>query len=167
MVRTESQGKKVVRKRTRVELPRPLHINLVRSIENDLSLFTPTSAQLVKSFRQEAQKFRSGRIGLEGVKLRPKFKAATIASGEKLIADGRLVDMRLLFDERLRAVDQDSSGFAQACEFQEPQMPWAVFRGISDYGAPGKKDKVQQAAALVAACAAVMFLKRHFRLDHR
>ena len=41
-------------------------------------------------------------------------------------------------------------------------MPWAVFRGISDYADPKKGDKWQVAAAVAAAAAAKEFLSQSY-----
>jgi nucleoside phosphorylase len=153
----------IQRNKTRVTKRRPLHIMPASKIGNDLSVFTPNPRNFVKFYRRELRKFDVQGAASLGSDCAPKYYKGTIASGEKLIADGSLVDLRLHFDERLRAADQDSSGFAQACQLSEPQIPWAVFRGVSDYGTPAKKDGYQQAAAVAAACAAVLFLNSSYR----
>jgi nucleoside phosphorylase len=94
----------------------------------------------------------------------PKLQSGVVLSGEKLVADGSLEVMRSEFHERTRALDQESSGFAQACE--EAGVPWIVFRAISDFGDPQTKDaepgtrdrkQSQLPAAMVAAVCALQF----------
>jgi len=87
---------------------------------------------------------------------KPEIHDGTIAAGEKLIADGS-VEKMLRFDQRIRAVDMEDSGFAQVADFK--MLPWCIFRGISDYADPHKEKGWQFVAALAAACAAVSFLK--------
>lgn len=87
----------------------------------------------------------------------PKLHDGTIAAGEKLIADGSLKHMRRRVDERIRAGDMEDSGFAQVADFKK--IPWCIFRGISDYGDPRKKNGWQFLAGFAAACAALAFLK--------
>jgi nucleoside phosphorylase len=152
-------------KKTKIDNQRPLHVNLAAGIETDVGLFTPDPGTLQKVFQDEMTKFDASATVSLGKDFGPKYQKGSVVSGEKLIADGSLTDLRLRFDERLRAADQDSSGFAQACQFRDPQVPWAIFRGISDYGESDKTDDCQQAAAVVAACSAVMFLKKSYR-DH-
>ena len=86
---------------------------------------------------------------------------ATIAAGEKLFADGSLRRMCKSADQRIRAGDQEDSGFAQAAGSKT--INWCIFRGICDYGDPGKGKHWQRIAALAAASAAVTFLKTVWR----
>lgn len=87
----------------------------------------------------------------------PKIHDGTIASGEKLFADGRLGRMRRSLDERIRAGDQEDSGFAQVAKIN--RIPWCIFRGICDYGDATKNSEWHQVAALAAASAGMTFLK--------
>src|SRR5664280_52032 len=131
----------VKRNRVRTERRRPLHMNLDPAILQDLRLFSPATGKIEVLCRKDLRTLEPN-AAIPWKQHQPmKYHHGTIASGEKLIADGSLVDLRLHFDERLRAADQDSSGFAQACELREPKVPWAIFRGISDYG-DGTKKKI-------------------------
>lgn len=80
----------------------------------------------------------------------------TIAAGEKLFVDGSLKRMYTVVDQRIRAADQEDSGFAQAAEHLD--VPWMVVRGICDYGDPNKQGKWHYSAALSAACAAKVLI---------
>ncbi|MGW2524145.1 5'-methylthioadenosine/S-adenosylhomocysteine nucleosidase family protein [Streptomyces sp. NPDC001617] len=56
---------------------------------------------------------------------------ATIATGEKVLRDGRsLPELRDRHDETIRAADMESYGFVKAVGDRR----WLIFRGISDYG---------------------------------
>ena len=68
----------------------------------------------------------------------PRLHTGTIAAGEKLIADGSLQRMCRSVDQRLRAGDQEDSGFAQVAQFKK--LPWCIFRGICDFADPTKND---------------------------
>lgn len=85
----------------------------------------------------------------------------TILAGERLFADGSLKKMLVDVDNRIRAGDQEDSGFGQACD--DFEIDWQVFRGISDYGNPRKHKLWQEFAALSAAAALASFLKHTYR----
>jgi len=87
----------------------------------------------------------------------PTIHDGTIAAGEKLFADGSLHRMYKRFDQRIRAGDQEDSGFAQAANFHG--KPWVIFRGICDYGDPTKNANWHSTAGLSAACACINFLQ--------
>jgi len=98
--------------------------------------------------------------------LKPKYEFATVAAGEKLIADGSIVDMRFELHERIRAADQEDSGFVKACIYRDHPVLWAVFRGISDQGEANKeyqkKENWQYLASLSAATVALLFLQNSY-----
>jgi len=103
-------------------------------------------------------------VPLEEEIQRAKFKVSDgiVVAGEDLVADGSLPTHLVTRDDRIRSCDMEGSGFAQAAE--ESGVPWAVFRGISDYGEPDKSDEWQAIAAYSAALAARRFLETEFRL---
>lgn len=161
-------------------LRKPLTPRKVEELLRPLQLEPPTAIKADTAlFRLEEREFhRRWKSGVRQLELRPTDRAkaltwepelhcAVTLAGEKLIADGSLVDRRIRLHEKVRAADQEDSGFAQACRYQNPELPWAVFRGISDYGDGGKGQvkRLQPAAAYSAAVAAVMFLESHYRKD--
>jgi nucleoside phosphorylase len=81
-----------------------------------------------------------------------------LASGEKLLRDGKT--LRKLHDVNQRIVggDQESYGFAVACRATE----WAVFRGIADYGGPSKDSRWQYVATAYAMATCRAFLEKVF-----
>lgn len=83
-----------------------------------------------------------------------------IASGEKLLRDGKLLRSLNTSQQLIVAGDQESHGFALACG----DAPWMIFRGISDYGDPKKSDVAQYYASLVAATTLAAFLEETFIL---
>ena len=92
---------------------------------------------------------------------KPTFHSGVVLSGEKLIADGTLDDRRREFHDRIRAAEMEGTGFARLCK--EHDVPWLVFRGVSDYGTPEKDDLWQTTASLSAAAAARVFVEEGYR----
>ncbi len=97
-----------------------------------------------------------------------KLKTGVIASGAKLIADGKtLASLRdqIPVDKGIIAAEMEGSGFAPACE--EYEVDWLVFRGISDHGEDDKNNplnkKYQKMAAASAVTSMVFFLKYFYR----
>ncbi len=88
---------------------------------------------------------------------KPKVYDGTIVAGEKLIADGSLKKLYKIADEKIRAASQEDSGFFQAAKSKK--IPWAVFRGISDYGDHRKNRGWHTVASLSAALCATHFIK--------
>ena len=68
----------------------------------------------------------------------PNMHLGSIASGEKLFADGSIKEIRKRYDEKIRCGEMEGIGFAVACE--NNNVPWIVVRGISDFGNPLTKD---------------------------
>jgi nucleoside phosphorylase len=138
------QGKKV-------KSPRPLVLELEPAIRLDLNRF---------SYQQLKAKFESSiatlDVTLPSSEGGPALHKGTIAAGEMLIADGSLDEMRRKVDNEIRAGDQEDSGFAQACRLSN--VPWCIFRGVSDYGTPEKDKTWHFSAAFAAAAAGYSFL---------
>ena len=92
---------------------------------------------------------------------------AWIASGEKVLADGRLSILNAKHD-KIRAGEMEGYGFAVACASHRPQIPWLVVRGISDYGDATKDGGVENPAEvfekdeyhIAAAVSAATFLRK-------
>jgi nucleoside phosphorylase len=137
-----------------VELPRPLTVDVVDSVRSALQRFDVTS--IGQSFMNLVKEMDRKDIPTSVVRV-PDIHNGTILAGEKLIADGSLPRKRKTIDERIRAADQEDSGFAQACKAYG--VPWCIFRGICDYADPNKGGKWQPIAALAAAVAAITFLR--------
>jgi nucleoside phosphorylase len=79
----------------------------------------------------------------------------TIAAGEEVLRDGIfLPELRDRFDDTIYAADQESYGFARAVR----ELPWLVFRGISDFGDPVQQDRWKYAASGFAAICLADFL---------
>jgi nucleoside phosphorylase len=74
----------------------------------------------------------------EPVHLVPQIHLGSIASGEKLFADGSLANIRKKYDEKIRAAEMEGIGFSMVSD--QHMIPWIVVRGISDFGDPLTKD---------------------------
>lgn len=99
--------------------------------------------------------------------LKPKIHKKIIASGNKLLANGKSIKELRNKNEEIRASDMEAIGFTSACVQRAKHVPWLIFRGISDFGGQDKDlDKKigiegikQQTAANAAAASAISFLK--------
>jgi nucleoside phosphorylase len=91
----------------------------------------------------------------------PKVHLGVVMTGEKLIADSSLPLLQSEYHDKVRAGEMEGSGFARMCV--EAKVPWAVFRGISDYGDPDKADWPQIPASLSAASCLDSFLRTAYR----
>ena len=109
-------------------------------------------------FREKESLFK-----LDKYKCDPHVSRAVILAGDKLIADGSTIP-KLVSDyhQEAKAIEMESNGFALACESYN--VPWMVFRGISDFGDPDKSKlkKYQQNAALSAILACKLFLEESY-----
>jgi adenosylhomocysteine nucleosidase len=89
----------------------------------------------------------------------PEIHRATIASGENVLRDGKVLkEIADRFDDTIRAVDQESYGFADSVR----DLPWAVFRGISDTANPKQDDRWKYSAAGLAALCLRDFLETFY-----
>jgi nucleoside phosphorylase len=80
-----------------------------------------------------------------------------IASGEELIQDG-LLSQLFEIEERIAAGDEEGFGFAEGVS----DNPWAIFRGISDYGVDPKPNDWQYAAVYAAGLALRDYIETTF-----
>jgi len=139
----------------RRSLPRPLYLEVPKQVKSQLKLL---DADLVRSFFSTlVAEIPEKELGIDPAGLAPDLLDGTVAAGEKLFADGSLERMCKHADQRIRAADQEDSGFAQACELKP--LPWCIFRGICDHGDPRKGDDWHLVAALAAAAGGVTFLR--------
>jgi nucleoside phosphorylase len=89
----------------------------------------------------------------------PTVRQATIASGENVLRDGRVLsDLAQRFDDSIAAVDQESYGFADSVR----DLPWAIFRGISDNADENQDDRWKYVAAGFAAVCLQDFLETFY-----
>ena len=82
-----------------------------------------------------------GSLATDNVLLRDESVLEQIASGT---------------DEKCRGADMESGGVARACEYFD--VPYAIFRGVSDYGDSNKNDSAHLLAASSSAVALKTFL---------
>jgi nucleoside phosphorylase len=83
---------------------------------------------------------------------------ATIAAGEVVMRDGAMLAELAGRDDAIRAVDQESYGFASSVR----DLPWAVFRGVSDLSDRRQDDRWKYASAAFAALCLRDFLENYF-----
>ena len=102
-----------------------------------------------------------------------ELKTGVIASGAKLIADGKTLEVlkeNIPIGKGIIAAEMEGSGFAPCCK--EYNKEWIVIRGISDYGEDDKNDKNnkrQQPLAMAAATATLIYYLKylHRTIDER
>jgi 3-keto-L-gulonate-6-phosphate decarboxylase/nucleoside phosphorylase len=88
----------------------------------------------------------------------PLVRDEVIASGATLYVGGKLSAV-WQYDDRYRAVDMESGGFASALDASGAE--WLVVRGISDYGTPAsKREEYRSLAAAAAADFVGLFLQQ-------
>jgi nucleoside phosphorylase len=93
----------------------------------------------------------------------PALGQATIGSGEKLIRDAvAWVDLRELHG-KIDVADMESAGVADAATRRN--IPFAIFRGVSDFGDKEKDNRYHRIAAALAAEATVDFLLNHWAVS--
>ena len=152
----------------KIKLFRPEQHELPFKIQQNLTDFKPDNFDFESKFQKLLMKLdKKKKPPSKKLKdLKPKYEFATVAAGEKLIADGSIVDMRFELHERIRAADQEDSGFVKACIYRDHPVLWAVFRGISDQGEANKeyqkKENWQYLASLSAATVALLFLQNSY-----
>lgn len=150
-------------------IPRPDTFAIVNLIRSQLTNYDENWNVLLKRSVSELQT-REPFSALSST-WNPKFKPGVILSGEVLVADGSLERQRRERHDQAIALDMESSGFAQTCISEN--IPWIVFRGISDFGDKESKDgsvpndpnrkSWQPYASLAAACIARDFLATRYR----
>jgi nucleoside phosphorylase len=146
-----------LRKGQIVELPRPHVSTIDTQMLSDLGQLERHYSERARDLFRDLVRLASGKNQIvAGSDIRMEIQLGVVASGERLLADGSLRRMRQKFNERIRAGDQECSGFVQACVVG--QAKWAVFRGISDFGDPKKSDQEHVRASLAAAATAATFL---------
>ena len=152
---------------------RPEVSNLARQIGRDLQYFDPDTSNWLKFFSDKFMELKSvTRTPDVDDSWHPSYHTGVILTGEKLLADGTLNEMREDSHERVRALEMEASGFSQACD--ECDIPWLILRGISDFGDSDSKNGAesdererniwQATAALSAATAAINFIENEYRL---
>ena len=127
----------------------------------------------LESLAQTAHEdIRRGRIvakrkGLipDGFDTKPRIMNGSIASDNLLIRDPTYFQGLLdTTDEKCRGAEMEAAGFVLACQREQIDFPWIVFRGISDFGS--HKDDAFQLLAAKSACAALRtFIQSSLSID--
>lgn len=91
--------------------------------------------------------------------LQPQVHFGTIASGEKVIADGKTLESLLRENDRIRAVAMEGAGVARAVAHQDPAPRFLEIRGISDFADDKKNDDWQLYSANAAAAFTIGLLR--------
>lgn len=136
-----------------------------RAIKSDLQLYDANDWSFYARLRESLLSLDQQRLPRSDFTLdfHPRQHFSFIASGEDLIADGSLVEMRADYDERIRGAEMEGFGFATACASHVPPVPWAVFRGVADFGDRDKRDDWHFVASLSAGLMALDFLAHAYR----
>ena len=81
-----------------------------------------------------------------------------VATGEKLLRDGRLLHELHQVNQRIVLGDQESYGFAVACR----DVDWMIARGVADFGDEKKNDGWQYLATTLAAHSILAFFEEEY-----
>jgi nucleoside phosphorylase len=139
-----------------IQKPRPFFIENEKDMKVLYGLYKQKMMQTYfKDLIKKSDKSRLPETVTTGVFV-PSLHHGTIVAGEKLFDDGSLDKLYHTTDQRIRAGDQEDSGFVQAAKFLK--MRWCIFRGIMDY-AKLKNDEWKFAASLSASAACSTFIK--------
>lgn len=141
---------------------RPEIDRLPHGMNQDVVSYRPDSARLQEVFAKIHGELPLPRSGQEEdfrehVVTALAVRAATIASGEKLLRDpSKLLCVRKEQHGKVEAGEMEAAGLVGAC--RRGGVPWLVIRGISDFGDAFKDDRFHELAARAAAAVLADFL---------
>lgn len=157
VVSTKVVGYEPARKEIEGSIGRPQFFEPPHILLQDVLFFDPHEYNYLCRLNSVLNENENKLIGKD---FTPTIHTAIIASGEKLIVDGSIDELRRTIHEKIRAVEMEALGFATACRTREKEIPWLVVRGISDYGDPSKPNTKEwrKIAAMTAAVYIKMFI---------
>ncbi|WAM24885.1 protein kinase domain-containing protein [Myxococcus sp. NMCA1] len=141
---------------------RPEIDRLPHSMNQDVITYRPDSSRLNARFLDVGGKLPTASPGKEEeyrsrVASTLTARAATIASGEKLLRDpAKLRAVRREQHGKVEVGEMEAAGLVAAC--RRANIPWLVIRGISDFGDKFKDDQFHQFASRTAAVVLADFL---------
>jgi nucleoside phosphorylase len=138
---------------------RPRTFSLNKLISRDLQYFQPERVGWKSSYQAAFAKLKQDPhevVPREAEVRMPSYKTGAIITGEKLLANDSLEDLREEYSERVCCAEMEGAGFARAC--QENDVSWLIIRGISDFGDSEKADNWQTVSALGASTVALEFI---------
>jgi nucleoside phosphorylase len=140
--------------------PRPQIVEPANAYGNGLYSYDPDQTHFGERIQEFiarlSESHRPSRLTENHV---PVVRRATIASGENVMRDGKVLStLANRFDDSIAAVDQESYGFADSMR----DLPWAIFRGISDNVNEIQDDRWKYVAAGFAAVCLRDFLETFY-----
>jgi nucleoside phosphorylase len=150
--------------------PRPEIRTLPHRMQQDVVHYQPSEPRLLARFEEKGGTFPQpppGKDALyqEHVAARLTVKAATVASGEKLLRDpGKLLEVRTLHG-KTEVGEMEAAGLMEACE--RSGIPWLAIRGISDFGDELKDDRFHELASRAVAAVMADFIEHGLELKRR
>ncbi|WP_158625135.1 protein kinase domain-containing protein [Corallococcus terminator] len=141
---------------------RPEIDRLPHSMNQDVVTYRPDPSRLNVRFRGLGGEIPGPTAGKEEefrsrVTSTITARAATIASGEKLLRDpAKLRAVRQEQHGKVEVGEMEAAGLVAAC--RRANIPWLVIRGISDFGDQFKDDRFHQFACRAAAVVLADFL---------
>jgi len=140
--------------------PRNPHKEVPEAVQRLVNYYEPEQTGFYDCLAAGIRGFATGDLpdGLDDSH-RPSILAnnVVLASGEELIQDGLLSDL-FKTEERVAAGDEEGFGFAEGVG----DSPWAIFRGISDYGVDPKPNNWQYVAVYAAGLALRDYIENDF-----
>lgn len=141
---------------------RPEIDRLPHAMNQDVITYRPDSSRLNARFRDLGGEIPVAPTGKEGefrnhVASTITMRAATLASGEKLLRDpAKLRAVRQEQHGKVEVGEMEAAGLVAAC--RRANIPWLVIRGISDFGDQFKDDRFHHFASRAAAVVLADFL---------
>ncbi|RKH55177.1 protein kinase domain-containing protein [Corallococcus llansteffanensis] len=141
---------------------RPEIDRLPHSMNQDVITYRPDPSRLDAQFRGLSGAIPAAPAGKEEefrsrVAAAITVRAATLASGEKLLRDpARLRAVRQEQHGKVEVGEMEAAGLVAAC--RRANIPWLVIRGISDFGDHFKDDRFHEFASRAAAVVLADFL---------
>jgi serine/threonine protein kinase/nucleoside phosphorylase len=148
---------------------RPEIDRLPHSINQDVITYRPDPSRLDARFRDLGGAIPGAPTGKEEefrshVASTVTVRAATIASGEKLLRDpAKLRSVRQEQHGKVEVGEMEAAGLVAAC--RRANIPWLVIRGISDFGDQLKDDRFHEFASRAAAVVLADFLAHGLTLQ--
>lgn len=162
VIGTQVIGYEAERREKSGPLRRPQQISATYEMRQDVIHFMPDESRFGEYISLMKTRLSSHRTSMDLVYEEydtPAVHRAIVVSGEALLANGSLEDMRNALHEKIRAGEMEGIGLAIACVNRSPVVPFALFRGVSDYGDAAKGDSWHHVASIAAAAALRAFLE--------
>jgi len=138
--------------------PRPEMYRLAHAIEQDVTAYLAAGDALITRLTTRLRALGVSAPSGTDVATEVRPRLATIASGEKLLRDPRvLAGLRGELHGRIELGEMEAAGIAEAC--RRLRTDFLIVRGVSDFGDNKKADNAHRLASASAAAVCADFLR--------